>query len=300
MLARLPLAVLLAAPLGAQQVRSELLVSTTWLAGHLSDPKVVVLHVGRDRSAYDAGHISGARFLAWSEFTTTRDGIPNELPPVPQLVALFERLGVSDDSRVVLYGESFGPIAARAWFTLDYLGHGEKAALLDGGLEKWRAEQRPLSKEEPPAKPGRFTARPRPEIVVGLDRMRELSRAAAPGSGVLLLDSRSPAEYSGAKPAGDPPRAGHIPGAVNLYWVDGLISRENPVLRPPAELRRLFEAVGAAPGRKVVSYCNSGVQASLAYFMASYLGYDAALYDGSIAEWNRSDSAPLATRQGRH
>lgn len=126
-------------------VRSEMLVSTDWLSARLNDPKVVILHVARERDHYDKGHVPSARFVAWGEITATRDGIPNELAPVADLQKLFERLGVGDDARIVLYGDNSGLSAARAYFTLDYLGHGDRAALLDGGLEKWQSERRTVS-----------------------------------------------------------------------------------------------------------------------------------------------------------
>jgi thiosulfate/3-mercaptopyruvate sulfurtransferase len=119
---------------------ADMLVQTSWLAAHLADKNLVILHVGTDRNSYDAAHIPGARFLALSEIAVSRNGIPNELPPVNDLKATFERLGVGDHSRVVLYGDMLGLFATRAYFTLDYLGHGSSAALLDGGLEKWSRE----------------------------------------------------------------------------------------------------------------------------------------------------------------
>lgn len=275
----------------AQPVRRNLLVSTDWLASHLNDPKLIVLHVTRTPKTYQDGHIPGARLLAWDRFTTTRDGVPVELPPVTDLVERLESLGVSDDTRVVLYGDNLGLTAARAWFTLDYLGHGEHAALLDGGLEKWRAESRPLSQQTPSPARGRLTARPRPASVADLDRVRAV--AAGASQTAVLLDTREPPEYLGEKPSADPARRGHIPGAVNLPWTAALASRENPVLRPADELRRMFAAAGAQPGRTLIPYCASGVRASLIYFLARYLGYEAALYDGSVSEWNRAEGAPL-------
>src|SRR5438132_4960866 len=140
----------------APAVRSDILVSTAWLAQHLNDPNVVILHVSRDRTAYDAGHIPGARFLALSDFVVTRDGILNELPPAATLKSVFERAGVSDDSRVILYGDASVLPATRAYFTLDYLGH-DAAALLDGGLPKWKTESRALDKANPEVKEGRMT-----------------------------------------------------------------------------------------------------------------------------------------------
>ncbi|HEU0051871.1 MAG TPA: rhodanese-like domain-containing protein, partial [Longimicrobium sp.] len=122
---------------------SEMLVSVEQLSRRLAEANTVVLHVGRDRASYDAGHIPGARFLALSDIVTERDGVPNELPSVDALDQAFEAVGVSDDSRVVLYGDLAGLAAARAFFTLDYLGH--TPALLDGGLEAWRAANKEVT-----------------------------------------------------------------------------------------------------------------------------------------------------------
>ncbi|HZD94878.1 MAG TPA: rhodanese-like domain-containing protein [Candidatus Sulfotelmatobacter sp.] len=123
-----------------------MIVSAEWLAQHLKDPKVVVLHVAEKRSEYDSGHIPGARFLALEDFIAGEDA---ELPVPEKLKETFEKLGVSDDSRVVVYTTSWYPMAGRAYYTLDYLGHGDHTALLDGGIIEWRAENRPLEKEPP-------------------------------------------------------------------------------------------------------------------------------------------------------
>jgi thiosulfate/3-mercaptopyruvate sulfurtransferase len=275
-LAKLGLLAALSLSLPAAGPRPDLLVSTDWLATRLDDPKLVLLHVTGEQKSYQAGHIPGARFLPWSELVTTREGIWTELPPVADLQRLFERLGVSDDTRVILYGDNLVLAAARAYFTLDYLGHGEHAALLDGGLEKWRAEGRAVSAQTPEWKPGRLTPHPRPEVVPDLEAVRN----RAPGR--ILLDARPAAEYA----------AGHIGGAINLFWMDGLLSKDNPVLRPIPELRRLYETAGMPPGSRVVTYCWVGLQASESYFILKYLGYDPALYDGSFTDWS-SKGAPV-------
>jgi thiosulfate/3-mercaptopyruvate sulfurtransferase len=265
--------------------RLEMLVSTGWLADHSNGRNVVVLHVARDRAHYDAGHIPGACFVPWSELVVTREGVANELPPVADLKRLFERCGVSGDSRIVLYGDTLQLSATRAWFTLDYIGHGGHAALVDGGLEKWRAEGRPVSKEQPAARQGRLEPRIRPDVLVGLEQMRDLSWVAAnvPSSQVVILDARSPADY----------RGGHIPGAVNVFWPDTITSKEMPTLRPLAEVERIYQAAGVAHGRTVVAYCMTGVQATQTYFVLKYLGYDVRLYDGSFSEWSRAKHAPI-------
>lgn len=278
-----------------RSVRSEMIVSTAWLAAHLNDPKVVVLHVARERSHYDGGHIPGARFVGWGEITATRDGVPNELAPVAELQKLCERLGVGDDARIVLYGDNSGLSAARAYFTLDYLGHGGRAALLDGGLEKWKTERRDTSTAVVETKAARFTPRVRASAVTNLDVVRDLSWTATnvTSPNVVLIDARPVDEYTGTKPGEGVPRGGHIPGAASVFWMQNVVSKESPALRSVAELRKLYEDAGAQPGRTVVAYCRTGGQASHAYFTLKYLGYDVVMYDGSFFEWSNTEGAPV-------
>jgi len=116
---------------------------------------------------------------------------------------------------------------------------------------------------------------------------------------VVLIDARPVDEYTGAKPGDGIPRGGHIPGAANVFWMQNVVSKENPVMRPAAELRRLYEATGVAPDRKVVTYCRTGGQASHAYFTAKYLGYDVVMYDGSFFEWSNTEGAPVVAGSER-
>jgi thiosulfate/3-mercaptopyruvate sulfurtransferase len=282
-------------------VRSEMIVSTAWLAAHLNDPKVVVLHVARERSHYDGGHLPGARFVGWGEITATRDGVPNELAPVADLQKLFERLGIGDDTRIVLYGDNSGLSAARAYFTLDYLGHGARAALLDGGPEKWKAERRAISTDLVETKSARFTPRVRAGAVTNLDVVRDLSWTATNviSPSVALIDARPVDEYTGAKPGDGVPRGGHIPGAANIFWMQNVVSQENPALRSVAALRKLYEGAGAQPGHTVVAYCRTGGQASHAYFTLKYLGYDVVMYDGSFFEWSNTQGTPVVAGRER-
>src|SRR6476661_6709686 len=171
-------------------LRPEMLVTTGWLAENLSEPDVIVLCIDSTPEFYSKAHIPGARQIKLEDIAVTRDGIPNELPPVETLQHVFAAAGVSNSSRVVLYGERFNLFAARAYFTLDYLGVAARAALLDGGLEKWTAERRPLSTEIPQSRTGTLVVSPRPEILVDTKAMRELSQKK-PGS-VALIDARPP------------------------------------------------------------------------------------------------------------
>jgi thiosulfate/3-mercaptopyruvate sulfurtransferase len=220
---------------------------------------------------------------------------------VAELKKVFERSGVGDEMRIVLYGDNSGLSAARAYFTLDYLGHGARAALLDGGLEKWKAERRAVSTSAIETKPAPFTPRVRAGTVTSLDVMRDLSWTVSniSADGAVLIDARPADEYTGAKPGEGVPRGGHIPGAANVFWMQNLVSKENPVLRPVAELRRLYEDAGAAPGRTIVTYCRTGGQASHSYFTLKYLGYDVVMYDGSFFEWSTAAGTAVVSGSER-
>jgi thiosulfate/3-mercaptopyruvate sulfurtransferase len=261
-------------------VKSDLLVSTAWLADHLKDSNVIVLHVAQARTGYDANHIPGARYLAFGEIAVTKNGNSNELPTPEELKAIFEKAGVSDNSRVILYTSDANILpATRAFFTLDYLGH-DQTALLDGGFEQWSKENRPVAKDVPAVAPGKLTPRPRPQLVVSTADVQK--QAAAPSTGMTLLDVRSSTEFS---------ERGHIPTALNSNWTESLNGTMN--MKSEAELRKLFESAGLAPGKTVVTYCNSGMQASESYFTLKYLGYDVKMYDGSLGEWNKTTGTTL-------
>ena len=269
------------------RLRKEMLVSTEWLAAHLRDADLVVLSVGATPEFYSKGHIPGARQILLSEIAVTRDGIPNELPRESALQRVFSAAGVGNDSRIVLYGERLNLLAARAYFTLDYLGLAEHAALLDGGIEKWQAEHRTLSTETLSVKPVSLTIAPQPKILVDTAAMRGLAQKKA--GTVTLIDARPKKEFTGEQLSEDVKKAGHIPGATSLYWMDMLVSRENPVLKPEAELRRMYAEAQAASGRPLVTYCRTGMQSSFDYFVAKYLGYEPSMYDASFYEWSLKD-----------
>jgi thiosulfate/3-mercaptopyruvate sulfurtransferase len=276
-------------------LRSGMLVSTGWLAKNLSGPKLLVLHVGQGRKQYDAAHIPGARFLEYNEIVVTRDGIINELPPVQKLQQVFSQIGIDEDVRVVLMCDMQGLLAARVYWTLDYLGYGDKAALLDGGLEKWKLEKRELSVDSPQTGAGRFTPRLNPKVLVTREVVRDISwlRVNDKSAEPVLLDAREPDAYSGELKGRTLTVAGHIQGAVNVYWMHTLNGKESPTFKPAAELRKMYADAGAVSGKKVVVYCWIGMMASHAYFMLKYLGYDVAMYDGSFTEWVKSEGAPV-------
>jgi thiosulfate/3-mercaptopyruvate sulfurtransferase len=262
---------------------TSLLVSTQQLASRLNDPRTVIVHVGRDRASYDAGHIPGARFLPLSSIVLEQNGVPNELPAPAALEAAFEGVGVSDQSRVVLYGDLAGLAAARAFFTLDYLGKTD-AALLDGGLEQWRAENRAVETAAPAARQGSLTVRVRPDVLADAEFIRA---NLGNDSTIVLVDARPPAEFSGDTPGEGITRPGHIPGANNIFWRTALVSDTDLRLRSPEVLAASLTLADAAQRDTIVTYCRTGVQASHSYFVARYLKRPVKMYDGSFIDWSR-------------
>ena len=253
----------------------QLLVSTQWLADHLSDPHLIVVYVGHMPEDYHAAHIPGSRFLAMDKIVDDRPPGTELLPP-EQLKKNLEDIGISDDSRVVYYAPDWDPMATRLFFTLDYIGHADHAALLDGGMDRWLHEKRPTSTEDPAITRGTLTIHLHPEIVEKMDAMKKLVTDDISKSGVLIVDARPMKRY----------RAGHLPGAVPMFWETNLVSADDAVLKSPQELRQMFAKAGYSNGEKVVSYCEVGYQASYTYFVARYLGLNAAMYDGSYNEWS--------------
>jgi thiosulfate/3-mercaptopyruvate sulfurtransferase len=165
---------------------------------------------------------------------------------------------------------------------LDYLGHGDHAALLDGGIDEWRKENRQISKDAPKITRGSFTPHVHPEVRAMMDEVKKLS--GQPAKTAVLVDSRPQKRYTD----------GHIAGAVHVYWQETLVdAKNNPVFLSPDKLKELFAARGISPGQKLVTYCEIGLQASHDYFIAKYLGYDAAMFDGSIHQWSHMNNLPV-------
>ena len=268
-------------------VKQSMIVSTDWLAKHLNDEGLVLLQVG-DKKEFDAAHIPGAQYIQTSDISTPRgQGLILELPTVDQLKATFEKFGVTDKSRVIVYfGKDQVTPTSRVYFTLDYLGLGDRAALLDGGLPAWLAEKRPVTTEVSAPKAGSFTPHPNSKLVV--DAAWVSGNINKPG--VAILDARDAKFYTGES-AGNMPRAGHIPSAKSIPFAT-LVEDSNKFKTPEA-LRALFNTAGVKQKDSVATYCHIGQQASLLYFVARYLGYDAHLYDGSFQDWSNRTDLPV-------
>lgn len=276
----------LSAP-GAAAQTAPVLVTADWLAAHLKDPNVVVIHSAQQKSDYDTGHIPGSRWLPWTTYSiSTQGGLSTQLPAPEPLDSALEALGVGDNTHIVISG---GPVqvSGRLFFTLEYMGLAGHVSLLDGGIDTWRESGRATERTEPAAaKRASLTLKPNAARAADAAWINANGQTA----GVSILDARLPEFYSGESSGGQP-RAGHIPGANNVpfAWLTGEVSR----FRDRAKLQRLFDQAGVKKGNKVVTYCHIGMQASALYMAARILGYDVAVYDGSWEEWSRKTELPI-------
>lgn len=272
------------------------LVSTQWLADHLHDADLRILDAtwflpdaGRDaRAEFEDAHIPRAMFFDINLIADKNSPLPTMLPPASQFAAQLGALGVSDGDRVVLYDNAPHHTAARAWWMLQSFGI--KAALLDGGLAKWKAEGRPLERGTQPVEPGRITTNHNPALVRTLDQVRaNLSTHAE-----QVVDARSAARFTGQELETRPGlESGHIPGSANAAY-SGFFNPDG-TWKHPASLRQILEDEGVEVERPVIATCGSGISACVVLFALHLLGHPAALYDGSWTEWGADPTTPKAT-----
>ena len=267
------------------------LVTTDWLAEHLGDEQVVVAEVDENPDLYDDGHIPGAVKLHWRD--DLQDPVERDLIEKDDFERLMSRLGIANDSTLVLYGDKNNWFAAYAYWYLKIYGHPD-VRILDGGRQKWLDEGREMTMEAPVRQPTSYTANERDESI----RVRRDDVFTAIGRDVLI-DVRSPQEYSGeliSAPGYEQEgaqRGGHIPTASSIPWATAV--RDDGTFKRPDELRALYESKGVTPDRSVTAYCRIGERSAHTWFvLRELLGYtDVRNYDGSWTEWGNLVDVPI-------
>jgi thiosulfate/3-mercaptopyruvate sulfurtransferase len=278
----------------AKTPRESLVVTTSWLAAHLDDPKLVLLHVG-DKDEYGSQHIPGARFVSLGDIAVSdrsATGLILEMPPTAEdLRGRLAKLGISDDSRIVVYyGKDWVSPTTRVIFTLDYAGLGEHAVLLDGGMGAWVRDGHKVTAALPQERVGKLAPLQIRKLIVDADYV--LAHKGKPG--IALVDGRAAAFYDGIDTGGmheQMHRTGHIAGAGNFPFTE--VTNDDLMLRSPAELRALLTRAGVKPTDTVLGYCHIGQQMTAVLFAARTLGHDVLLYDGSMQDWSRHTSYPV-------
>lgn len=275
-----------ALPRASDYPNAGLLVETADLANLLSQPGVRVLDA-RPPEEYRQGHIPGAVNLpapSTDSLESNRQGFPL---PLDRAQDLFRAAGVNAGSRVIVYDNQGNRFSARVFYVLEFFGH-QHAQVLNGGFPKWQREGRPTTIEAPSVPAGDFVAAARGDVIATSEWVAKHLADAK----VKVVDARSPEEFSGESVQG--PRGGHVPGAVNIEWTRALDAGDVKTILASADLEKLLAAAQVKPEQEIVTYCQSGMRASLIYFALRLLGYPRVrLYDGSWADWSPNTGLPV-------
>lgn len=275
------------------------LVSTEWLAAHLGDPKIRIIDASYKMPGvtplpeedYRAAHIPGAVFFNVNTIAAPDDPRPHMFPDAERFARDVAALGISSDDTVVAYDAGGWVAGPRAWWMFLSFGH-PNVKVLDGGMQKWRAEGRPVESGEVKPKPGKFSAkldpnriRSKEQLVDNLETKKE-----------QLIDARPRPRFEGTVSEAWPGRrSGHIPGSRNVPYAD-LFDPKTGAMKSLDELRNAFAGAAVDMTGPIVTTCGSGVSALVLTLALYRLGVrGTALYDGSWAEWGLPDGPPLAT-----
>src|SRR3979411_852896 len=271
----------------------EVLVDTAWVAEHANDPKVKVVEVDVATSAADSGHIKGAIGLDWRKDLQARP--IRDLLSKEKLEELLSSKGISNADTVLVYGDNNNWFAAWFVWNLKYYGH-QDVRLINGGRKKWQDEGRELVTDAPAIKPATYKAG---QPVKAIRALRQEVLSELGKAGVVLVDVRSPKEYSGELlapenlPQEGAQRGGHIPGAANIPRAQAV--REDGTFKPASGFKELDGAKGVTADKAVIAYCRIGERSSHTWFVLYYLlGYpNVRNYDGSWTEWGSLIGAPI-------
>jgi len=276
---------------------SEFLVTTDWLEKNLNNTKLHIIEVSTDTGVYERGHIQGAVNIKWH--TDLVDPIKRDIASKENLQKTLQSLGINNDSIIVIYGDNNNWFAAWGAWVFDVYGI-KNVKLLDGGRKKWETEKRPLTPVATSVKTGNILLSNANNTLRA--KLPDVVEVANKKSNTILVDIRSPDEYSGKIFA--PPgfaetaiRAGHIPGAVNVPWASAV--SPDGTFKSKEELKKIYGAVGVDENKPIITYCRIGERSSHTWFaLKKILGYEVRNYDGSWTEYGNSVGNPVSNPAG--
>ena len=269
------------------------LVETEWVAQHRSDPDVRILESDEDPLLYAIGHIPGAAQVDW--FSTLQHPLRRDFLTKEQFEEVASKLGITNDTTVVFYGDKSNWFACYALWLFQYYGH-QKVKIMNGGRTKWEQEKRELVKDVPTFTPSTYKASEADKSIRAFrDDVFKQLEAKKP-----MVDVRSPKEYTGELlhmpnyPQEGATRGGHIPGAVSIPWAQA-VNEADSTFKTPEELKALYEGKNIKSDGEIIAYCRIGERSSLTWFVLKYLlGYPTVKnYDGSWTEWGNLVDAPI-------
>ena len=274
------------------------LVSTEWLAAHLNDPDLRIIDasyylaaMGRDaRAEYYAGHIPGARFFDIDEISDARSDLPHMVAPVEKFMSRMRAMGVGDGHQVVVYDGMGLFSAARVWWNFRLMGKTD-VAVLDGGLPKWLAEDRPIEDMAPIIRDRHMTVQRQAHLVKDVTQVASASKLGD----WQIVDARAPARFRGEEPeARVELRPGRIPNSKNVHYAS--LFKADGTMKEGAALSAAFETGGVDLDKRIITTCGSGVTAAILMLGLMRLGQqDVSLYDGSWAEWGQFEQLKVET-----
>jgi len=278
-----------------QYAHPEALASTDWLQTHLGDDNIRIVDCTVsfiNPNSYNEGHIPGAVSLdVIRQISNPKGRVRLLILPESQFEEVMGKLGIGDNTTVVVYDAFGGSWAARLWWALRYYGH-DNVKILNGGLGKWKAEGRETETKASVPTPAVFKATTQPSLISDLEDVKQ----AIKQENIYLVDGLNVEHHLGKKPFGPtlaPP--GHIPTAINIPGPSN-ISKEDGLFLSPVALREHWSILKASPEDKIITYCGAGYYGAFDLFALYQLGYKRiSLYDGSWVEWISDKTRPIAT-----
>jgi len=274
------------------------LVTADWVEKNLANPQLRIVEVSVEPGVFERGHIPGAQNIDWH--TDLVDTVKRDIAGREKFQELVRKLGIDKGTTVVLYGDNNNWFAAWGAWVFSIYGL-EDVKLLDGGRKKWELDKRPLATNVDAVAATQISiAEPNLKLRARLGDVLEVANG---GSGAVLVDIRSPDEYSGKlfAPQGSPElsiRAGHVPGAVNIPW-SRAVNADDGTIKPVEELKKLYAAAGIDGSKPIIVYCRIGERSSHSWFvLARILGYQVRNYDGSWTEYGNSVAVPIVNVAG--